>query len=510
MIKQLKQYCEEKLLQFEIQDDLFIFNDKEYQIVDQDALLFDSDFDFLPKSSYDVDGFIYQFGGHFYIQEGEEVSLDRLIYKGKAVQKIPMQSFISIHSGNELLNGVSLYGDWIKKAKFLGIKNLGICEKKTLAGVIDFQNQCKKNDINSIIGMTIPVKGKGEDPYDLKAYVKDFQGWQNLLKFNSLLNVEEQLFVLEEIVEKYQEGLIFILDPKTIDFKNIPPFIKYYNVDTVKFEDEEKDLSFFNNLGEFLQSDLLPVCAYDAYYLEQEDWIVRERLWGIAKSFDFKTKNQHFKNYDEFARELILLFEKDNKSWIKLFKSSIENLNTIVSECQFEYDTTSRHLPAYIMTREEQENFDSNEELFMHLIKKGFKDRKIVHAEKYIERLKEEIHVLKTGDVIDYFLTLHDIVRYARSQDILVGIGRGSAGGSLVSYLLGIIQIDPIEFNLLFARFLNVGRMGEFKECKAYEIETESGTITLNEKSLLRVKREDKELPIFIEDLQQGDEILKY
>ena len=91
---------------------------------------------------------------------------------------------------------------------------------------------------------------------------------------------------------------------------------------------------------------------------------------------------------------------------------------------------------------------------------------------------------------------------------MLTGIGRGSAGGSLVSYLLGIIQINPMEFDLLFERFLNIGRMGEFRECDAFEIETDQGIIKLNEGSLIKIVRNEKETVIFVEQLLEGDEII--
>ena len=159
------------------------------------------------------------------------------------------------------------------------------------------------------------------------------------------------------------------------------------------------------------------------------------------------------------------------------------------------------------MTPEEAEMFDTNEDLFLHLIKKGFREKEIKNSGQYISRLKEEIQVLKDGDVIDYFLVLYDIVMFAKRNDILVGIGRGSAGGSLVSYLLGIIQIDPLEFDLLFARFLNPGRMGSFEDCEAYELlinnsdTDEDEKITFNEGSLIRVAQDADSKPIFIEDL---------
>jgi len=508
--KELVQYCKDMLLKCEIDGDILIFDDKEYQIVDEDETIFSADFDFMPVSKYEVYGYVYKFGGRVYIQEGREVTLKEFKYAGDPLQKIPTESFLGVHSGNEILNGVGMYEDWIKKAKFLGVKNLGICEKNTLMGALDFQEKCNKENIKPIIGMTFAVKGLGLDPYYVKAYVKNFEGWQNLLKINRLINVEEKLFISENNLRENNGGLFLVLDPKSLEFNWAPDFIGNYCLDTVNYSDPERDEWYVNNLSKFIQSDLKPTAIYDAYNLEKNEWEVREKLWGIAKTFDYKSKNQFFKNSDQYAKEIISLFEDGNKSWIKLFKTAIKNTSSIVEECNFKYDTSSRHLPAYIMSEKESEMFKSNEELFIHLVKKGFKDRGVKVTQVYIDRLKSEIKVLKAGQVIDYFLTLYDIVKYAKNKDILVGIGRGSAGGSLVSYLLGIIQIDPIEFNLIFERFLNMGRMGSVEECGAFEIETDSGVIKLNEKSIIRVNRSGRDMPIFVEDLLEGDEITKY
>ena len=163
------------------------------------------------------------------------------------------------------------------------------------------------------------------------------------------------------------------------------------------------------------------------------------------------------------------------------------------------------------MTEEESQEFETNGDLFIKLCTDGFKKKNVKDPEKYIERLKIEIGVLKMGDVVDYFLILNDIVRHAVSQKMLTGIGRGSAGGSLVAYLLGITHIDPLEFDLLFERFLNSGRMGRFEERPSYIYEGEDGkTIELSEGEVARIIRNGVERIVYCEDVVAGDEIIKY
>lgn len=515
--KKLKNYCKSKLLDFDIDEDKYLVLrdgevESEYLIVDDEQLLFDEDLEFLPITKDSVDGFVYEFCGRWYLQDSDnkEVQLRELINIGKAVQKLPTKSFLGIHSGYELMNGVGLYKEWINKAKFLGIEALGICEYSTLSGVLVFQNTCKDAEIKPIIGLSIPVIGL--EKFNLKLYVRNFQGWLNLLKFNSLLNVDKEKAIKLDYLKENIEGLFLIADPKTTEFSELENLnIDFYQLDTVNFLNEETDTWYINNLEKYLLSDLKPISICDAYYLEKEDYKTREVLWTIGKSFDEKTNNQFFKNRDQYAEELIRMFDESDKTWITLYKEAIKNEAELVEQCNFSYDTDTRHLPKYIMSEEESSQFNSNEDLFIHLVKEGFKAKDIKDSQKYIERLRIEIDVLRKGDVIDYFLSLHDIIRYAKSQEMLTGIGRGSAGGSLVAYLLGIIQIDPLEFDLLFERFLNSGRMGSYEDRPSFKFTLEdSSVVELAEGSLIRVLRDSKEKVIFVHEVQEEDDLIKY
>lgn len=506
------------------EDNVIRLNDKLYQIVPSDQTIFDEEFRFLPAYVEDrvvledgLEGWFYEFGGRFYVLDKEDVEDVELIearYLGSAKQKLPTKAFLGIHSGFELMNGIGLYEQWIAKAKFLGIQSLGICEKNTLSGVMAFQKECLNNEIKPVIGMSVSVKDKFEN-FLIKLYVRNRVGWLNVLKFNQKFNVENNLSISLDFLLENLEGLVVVLDPKTMNFELTSHFTQlsnplYYQLDTVEFMVPEKDKLYIDNLELFLKSDLKPISITDAYYLEKDDWSVREILWSINKAFDDKTSNQYFKNKDQYAKELIAMFEESNTSWISLFKSAVANEQELIDLCNFNYDTSSRRLPRYEMSATEKSEYATKEDLFLGLIKKGFKEREINDPQKYVDRLKEEMRVLKRGGVLDYFLILHDIISYARQSGKLVGVGRGSAGGSLVSYLLGLIQIDPLEFDLLFERFLNDGRMGTMQECDSYEIETDEGPLKLVEGSLLRISRNNQELVVYVHELAEGDIILKY
>ena len=510
-LENLVEYLDSKLIQHVVDGDVIGIGNDLYLLVDEGVLLFDEDMYFLPNTNESVNGFIYSFGGRWYTQDidSEELQLKELIYIGEARCKLPTNSFLGIRSGYELGNGVGNYSTYISKAKFLGATSLGICEKNTLAGVLDFQTSCIKNGIKSIIGMTIPVQGE-DSIFDAKVYAKNFQGWLALLRFNTELNVDEQKSIGMDLIDFYKKDIYFVADPKSMPYKEANELFDFYQLDSVNFLDEEKDVEFINNLELFIRSNMEPISITDSFYLEQEDFETREFMWTFLKKFDDRTDNQYFKCKDEYAKELIQMFDANDSSWIALFKESIKNEKELVDGCNFIYDTDTRHLPKYEMTKEESSKFENNEKLFLHLIKLGLKSKGL-NINDYIGRLKEEIDVLKSADVIDYFLSQYDVMKWAQDRNMLTGVGRGSAGGSLIAYLLGITQINPMDFDLLFERFLNKGRMGKFEDRPMYQVETNEGkTISFQEGDLVRIIRDGRETAIFIEDLIENDEIIRY
>ena len=234
----------------------------------------------------------------------------------------------------------------------LGVESLGICEKNTLGGVLNFQNECKNANIKSIIGMTISVEGS--QTYDVKLYAKNFQGWLNLLKFNTIINVDLKINVPVTTLENNKEGLFIVADPKSMDYNNVNELdVDFYQLDTVNFLNADRDEKYIDNLELFITSDIEPISITDAFYLESQDFKTRESLWTINKAFDDKTDNQYFKSKSQYAGELLNMFDSQDKSWIELYKKAIKNEAVLVENCNFSYDTDTRHLPSYIMTDEE-------------------------------------------------------------------------------------------------------------------------------------------------------------
>jgi DNA polymerase III subunit alpha len=471
----LIEYLKENKISHRQIDDIYIeiSGDKHMLVLPDDGILFDDEFDLIANSTEKDAKYVFYFGERWYWSNTQlKPQLNELKYLGKSQSTVPTEVFLGVHGGYELLNGSRLYKDWIKKAKFIGIHTLGLIEKNTLAGTLKFQLECLKNDIKPIIGATYTVFRECDDyRYDIKCYVQSAKGWESLLLMNKEVNVLNKKFIRESRLLELTDGIILVLDPKTIDYDKILPLdinipTLYYQLDTVEFEEEQRDMWYLQNLKKFFNSKIKPVSIRDAYYLDKEHSHIKSKLNLVSGVFDYKADNQYFKDNEDYFSELCELFGEDDDRLFKVFKSAIRNEQYIAKICNFTIDTSKKHLPKYEMTREEKEKFESNEDLFWHLIEKGLKVKSPkTKLSEYIERAEREFDVIKLvksesgASGIDYFLILWDIIDWCKKNNVLLGHSRGSSAGSLVAYLLDITQIDPIRWGLFFERFLTVGRI---------------------------------------------------
>lgn len=528
----LLQYLDDNFISYEELGDFVLkINDRTYELFepikwdnDEKGILFDEEFHWACDLT-DYDYYIFRFGSIWYsLEKGKEknVKLERVKWIGKARlddELFRISTYIGIHGPFELMNGVGLYDEWCKKAKFLGITSLGLCEKGTLAAAMKFQNACQKAGLRAIQGLEIKILNEQKDlKYTVKAFVKNSVGWSNLLKLNEIMNTEDSSFVSEEELEEYCDGLVFIWDPKTIAYKDIPKNLQeltsYYQLDTVIYEKNNRDREYLDNLKKFFKSDLKPVAMCDAYYIEKEWSPIKDKLNKLGKVPTHESHNQYFKNYQEYFEELSYLFSDDEKFY-ETFENAISNLEEISFECNFVIETQVRHMPVYRMTDEEAQQYDSNVEMFEDLIFKGLEEHPEIF-EKYSndvigERLEREMKVIEDGDVVDYFLTLRDITSWCRKNDILTGSGRGSGCGSLVSYLLGLNFVNPLDYDLLFERFLTTGRLIRHDKVEEVIINENSGKpITIKSSDFVRIFRGDEKMIVKADELQEGDKLVDY
>lgn len=457
---------------------------------DNDSALFDDDFRFtgIPANlarytstektvDTQCDFYAYKFGGVWYMlprDDRDKVKLKRLKYLGEAVQEIPTPVFMGVHGQYEIMSGSGTYADWCAKAKFYGVTTLGICEKNTLSGVLKFQVECQKNGLKPVIGMECTVYDIVKDfRFTAKVFVRNEVGWQSILTMSEAINCDNPGYIpidqFREEISRNAEGLVVVADPKTTDydrFAEIGLKIDYYQLDPVRYAEESRDEVYLKNLRKFYHSGMLALPMADAWYLDEEYSCIRSRLASIGGSNFYDSDDQWFKPNDVLFCQLADMFPSTDDGLglaYQDFLDGLERLMDIADSIDFTVDTTKRHLPRYIMTEEESAKYATNEDMFWGLIDEGLQRHPELieqHGEDVVmERIDREVGVIKLGDTIDYFLITRDIINWCHRNGIMTGISRGSAGGCLISYLLGITKLDPIGYNLLFERFLNEGRV---------------------------------------------------
>ena len=427
-----------------------------------------------------IDYIIYNFGGRFYYTTPAkmiDVELKELKYVGEYDDSlIPDfgRGYLAIHGRYEMMNGTRDYKDWIVKAKFLKYKALGIVEKHTLAGTLPFQIACRKNDIKSILGYTVDVEFKGiNDLLEVKLLVMNSNGWRNLLKINKLVNIDQDRYVTEQQLFELSKGLIAVIPPSAhTTSRFIQRFIDkfdrvYFQITTNQYRDDIKDKELLLSIKRYLETQqelVSPILMSDAYVLDKSDVHIKNVLNKQGKAqFTHSTTNHYLRSLDELFLELAPLFRDDDERLENLFINSMESIQKVIDEVEFEIETSKLHLPVYEMTSIEKEKYGTTENMFDSLIQQGIKQKFPNVTDKQLQqiydRVEREVAVIKKGKFVDYFLILWDIINYCDKNRIQVGPGRGSAAGSLVSYLLGIVRINPLRFDLIFERFLNESRI---------------------------------------------------
>ncbi|MEG1287861.1 MAG: DNA polymerase III subunit alpha [Bacilli bacterium] len=325
-----------------------------------------------------------------------------------------MYTPLKITTDYSLLKSLIKIEDLIKFLVKNNITSCGICDEN-LYGTLDFYTKCKKNNIKPIIGLNIKLNSK-----DIYLYAKNYNGYKNLLKIHTLMHKRE-LGIID--LELYKSDILVIVPYKSnIEFKNLLFFHDLYIGYTTEFE---KTNALFITKNIVYVNDILSLNLSDTAYLLYLD------LLGNRETLDYSN------NYYKTNLEII------NDSEIK----------EVVDKLNLEIPFNNRYIPKFNL------EVDSYNYLYS-LAFKGLSKRlngKVIDT--YTKRLNYELNVIKSMNFVDYFLIVYDYVLYAKKNNILVGPGRGSAAGSLVSFCIGITDIDPIKYNLIFERFLNPARV---------------------------------------------------
>ena len=393
-----------------------------------------------------------------------------------------MRDFVHLHVHTEysLLDGAGRVERLLKRAKELGMKALAITDHGVMYGIIDFYKQAQKHGIKPIIGCEVyvaPRSMKDKDPkYDssqnhLVLLVKNEEGYRNLIKLVSMgftdgfyykprvdLNtlrlhskglVATSACLAGAVAERLMDGNYEAAKEIALEYRDVFGAENFF-LEVQDHGIKEQGLVNQGMVRLSKETGIPLVATNDVHYVDRGDARVHDILICI----------QTGKTVDEEARLRFQgeeFFLKSPEQMLDLFKyipEALDNSVKIAEMCNMDFAFGQVHLPAFDVPEE----FTSDTYL-RHLSYEGLKKRYSEPDEETIKRLEYELSVITSMGYSDYYLIVWDYVKYAKDNGIMVGPGRGSGSGSIVAYCIGITNIDPIKYKLIFERFLNPERI---------------------------------------------------
>ncbi len=388
---------------------------------------------------------------------------------------------LHVHSEYSLLDGMSRIKDLPVRAKELGMKAIAITDHGNMFGAVEFYKECKKNDIKPIIGCEVYVAPRSrfqKEPNIDSGYnhlillAKNKTGYQNLTKLVSLSYIDGFYYkprIDLEILEKYSEGLVCLsaclagslsqailkndmeeAERIALWHKNI--FKGDYYIE-IQHNGLQKQVLCNQKLIELAKKlDIPLVATNDAHYLKKEDSYNHEILLCIQTGKKISDEDRMRFETDEFY----IKSPEEMEDYFSSIPEAVENTVKIAEKCNYDFEFGVTKLPNYDVPEE----FETHADYFKKLCYDGLKNRYGENpTDEVKERLEYEISVIEKMGYVDYFLIVWDFINYAKSVGIPVGPGRGSGAGSIAAYAIGITDIDPIKYNLIFERFLNPERI---------------------------------------------------
>ena len=393
-----------------------------------------------------------------------------------------MSDFVHLHIHSEfsLLDGANRIKDLPVRAKELGMKAMAITDHGVMYGVIDFYKACKKEGIKPIIGCEVYVASRtrvDKEPQDKKYYhlillAKNNKGYQNLSKLVSLGFTEGYYYkprIDLEILEKYHEGIIClsgclagavsqaILNGNIEEAENVAKwhhdvFGEDYYLE-IQNNGVKEQVMVNQKIIQIARRLNIPIVATnDAHYLKREDAYNHEVLLCIQTGKRMTDEDRMRFETDE----LYVKSPEEMSEYFKNFPDAIENTVKIAEKCNVEFEFGHTILPNYDVPEEYATHYDYFKKLCDDGVKKRYGENP---SQEILDRAAYELKIISQMGYVDYYLIVWDYINYAKSVGIPVGPGRGSGAGSILAYAIGITDIDPMKYNLLFERFLNPERI---------------------------------------------------
>lgn len=380
---------------------------------------------------------------------------------------------LHVHSEYSLLESTCRIEQLVDSAAAKGMSALAITDTGVLYGVIPFYKACMSRGIRPIIGLEVPIKketqsrGRELNANHLILLAKNNEGYQNIVKISTLIQKDRFRMISREALKPFASGVIALsggpngeieerLKAKDVNgaaklaqfYKNVFGENFYIEIQDHGFAlERELNLTIADLAKEW---DIPLVAANDVHYIAPNDALAHLCLTAIRTGTTLKELKQDQKQNDQYylksAEEMGQLFQS--------YPEAIRNTETIASLCHVTFDFGHYLLPRYPVPEPHQAA-----DYLRLLTEKGAARRYGELTEPVKQRLDYELSIINQMGFNDYFLIVWDVIRYARRNGIRPGPGRGSAAGALVSYVLGITDVDPIKHDLLFERFLNPERV---------------------------------------------------
>lgn len=390
---------------------------------------------------------------------------------------------LHVHTHYSLLDGLAKVDDILDRAKELGMNSLAITDHGVLYGAIEFYIKAKEKGIKPIIGCEMYLTAgdylsknntqEDKTRYHLILLCKNETGYKNLMKLISIAHLEGFYYkprINKELLRKYSDGLIGLsacaegeipsnaiggnlekAEKLALEYQEIFGVGNFYLElqHHPKFSNQQIANEVLIQISK--KYDIPVVATNDIHYVKKEDNEIQDILLCIQTNRKVTETNRM--NLMDF--ELYLKSPEEMLDNFKNIPEALENTQKIADKCNLAIKLGETQLPEFNVPEGH-----TAETYLLKLTEEGLQERFGENITKeHKERMEYELDVIKKTGFASYFLIVQDFVNWAKSQGIVVGPGRGSAAGSLVSYLIGITNIDPIKYDLLFERFLNPERI---------------------------------------------------
>ena len=392
-----------------------------------------------------------------------------------------MFTHLHIHSHYSLLDGLPKIDELINAAKNQGMKALALTDHGVMYGAIEFYKKAKAAGIKPIIGVEAYMARHGrhnkrpkidEKPYHLTLLAKNDKGYKNLIKLTTIAHLEGFYYkprIDNEVLKKYSAGLIVL---SGCCRGQIPQLIVNNQLDKakeiiLKYKDIFGPKNFYLEIQEhpgvpeqkIINKTLFKlskkynvplVATADVHYIEPEDAGTQDILLCIQTKKKKQDKDRLCMLDDDYSFRSPEKMAQD----FKKHPEALENTQKIAQACNLEIELGRSKLPYFPLPKNK-----TADEYLQKLCEEKISNRYPKQTKEILDRLKLELSVIKKTGFASYFLIVQDFVNWAKKNGIVTGPGRGSAPGSIVSYILNITNIDPLKYDLLFERFMTGGRI---------------------------------------------------